>query len=235
MSDTKAVILAGGLGTRLRSVLPSAPKVLASLGQESFLELLLRQLRSQGINRFVICTGYLADQIESRLGDGTKWEVAIEYSREDSPLGTAGALRLAKRYVQHLSEFFVLNGDSFLETNFLELMRFHRSHADAVATIAVVGVEDGTRYGTVQVDSNGKVNGFSEKHGCNTPGLVNGGVYLFNQAIWEFIPAGPASLEREVFPQLIGQGLYAQEQYGTFIDIGTPSDYAHAQELLRGR
>lgn len=233
MDDIKAIILVGGLGTRLRSVVPSKPKVLASIGDGPFLDLLLRQVRSQGICRLVMCTGYLADQIENRFGDGSKWNVSIEYSKEETPQGTAGALKLTQRYVRNIPEFLVLNGDSFLEINFQDLISFHREHPGAVATMAVVRVEDAGRYGTVNVDANDRVNGFAEKTGNNVPGLVNGGVYVFSQAVWQSVPEGPASLERDVFPQLIDQGVYAREQHGMFVDIGTPGDYARAQELLR--
>ena len=233
MHDIKTIILVGGLGTRLRSVVPSKPKVLASIGERSFLELLVQQLSTQGIRQLVMCTGYLADQIETRFGDGTRWNISIEYSKEEMPLGTAGAVKLAQRYVGNAPEFLVLNGDSFLEINFQELIGFHRVHPRAVATMAVIRVEDAGRYGTVNVDSSDRVNGFAEKTGSKAPGLVNGGVYVFSRAVWQSIPEGPASLERDVFPQLIAQGVYAREQHGMFVDIGTPADYARAQELLR--
>ncbi|HSZ63759.1 MAG TPA: nucleotidyltransferase family protein [Terriglobales bacterium] len=233
MHDVKAVVLAGGLGTRLRSVVPSKPKVLASIGERSFLELLIRQLRSQGIRRLVMCTGYLAEQIESQFGDGGAWEVSIEYSREEKPLGTAGAVKLAQRHLRDSPDFFVLNGDSFLEVDFGNLLAFHRGHAGALASMAVLRVENASRYGTVRVDSNNRVSGFMEKTGCESPGLVNGGVYVFDQAVSRRIPEGPVSLERDVFPRLLDDGVYAQEQHGMFIDIGTPADYERAQELLR--
>jgi D-glycero-alpha-D-manno-heptose 1-phosphate guanylyltransferase len=230
MRDVKAVLLVGGLGTRLRSVVPSAPKVLASVGKTSFLELLVEQLRSQGIRRLVMCTGYLADQIENEFGDGRDWDVAIEYSKEEQPLGTAGAVRQARRFLQDTPDFLVMNGDSFLEVDFLKLMEFHRSH-EALATIAVLRVQDAGRYGTVQVDANGRIRGFTEKTGSRAPGLVNGGIYIFSHAVLEDIPKRPASLEREIFPRLLDHGVYAQEQHGMFIDIGTPADYARAQQL----
>jgi D-glycero-alpha-D-manno-heptose 1-phosphate guanylyltransferase len=233
MHDVKAVVLAGGLGTRLRSVVPSKPKVLASIGDRSFLELLVRQVRSQGIRRLVMCTGYLADQIESQFGDGRLWDVSIEYSTEDAPLGTAGAVKLAERHLGGIPEFFVLNGDSFLEVDFRDLLAFHRGHANAIASMAVLRVENASRYGTVQVDSANRVSGFREKTGSDSPGLVNGGVYVFSQAVLQRIPGGPVSLERDVFPRLLDDGVYAQEQHGIFIDIGTPADYERAQELLR--
>ena len=140
MRDIKAIMLVGGLGTRLRSVVPSSPKVLASIGEKSFLELLVCQLRSQGIRRLVMCTGYLADQIESKFGDGRGWDVSIEYSKEEMPLGTAGAVKLAQRYLRDVPEFLVLNGDSFLEVDFQSLMAFHRGHDGAIATMAVLRV-----------------------------------------------------------------------------------------------
>ena len=233
MHDIKAVMLVGGLGTRLRSVVPSTPKVLASIGEKSFLELLVRQLRLQGIRHLVLCTGYLADQIESRFGDGRIWDVSIEYSKEERPLGTAGAVKLAQRYLQDIPEFLVLNGDSFLEIDFQSLIAFHRERDGAIATMAVTRVENASRYGTVHVDASGKVTGFAEKTGSEAPGLVNGGIYILSRSVMQYIPDGPSSLERDVFPQLLEQGVYAQEQHGTFIDIGTPADYARAQELLR--
>jgi D-glycero-alpha-D-manno-heptose 1-phosphate guanylyltransferase len=233
MSDIKALMLVGGLGTRLRSVVASKPKVLATIGNESFLELLVRQLSSQGIRRLVMCTGYLAEQIENRFGDGSRWNVSIEYSKEETLLGTAGAVKLAGRYVENCPEFLVLNGDSFLEINYQDLIGFHRKQPQAVATIAVTRVPDASRYGTVKIDSDRRINGFVEKTGDNSPGLINGGVYVFTRTVWKSFPEGPGSLEKDVFPRLIDLGVYAYEQRGMFIDIGTPSDYSRAQELLR--
>ena len=233
IQDIKAVILVGGLGTRLRSVVTSKPKVMAPIGERSFLELLVRQLRSQGIRQLVFCTGYLADQIESKFGDGNSWDVSIEYSKEEMPLGTGGAVKLARRHLGDAPEFLVLNGDSFLEIDLLSLLAFHRQHKGAIATMAILRVESASRYGTVDADANGKVTGFAEKTGKEVPGLINGGIYVFNQAVMQHIPEGSASLERDVFPRLLNQGVYTQEQHGKFIDIGTPADYARAQELLR--
>jgi len=214
----------------LRSVVPSAPKPLASVGDQSFLELLVRQLRRQGIRRLVMCSGYLADQIEEKFGNGRAWDVAIEYSREQQPLGTAGAVKLAQRHLQGTSEFLVMNGDSFLEMDFGQLIRFHRER-NGLGSMAVVPVQDAGRYGTVQADASGRVIGFTEKTGFNIPGLINAGVYVFAREIIEHIPEGPASLEREVFPQVLDRGIHALEHRGMFIDIGTPEDYARAQVL----
>src|SRR5271156_2372065 len=153
-----AVLLVGGMGTRLRAVVPSTPKPLATVGGKSFLELLVRQLRNQGISRLIMCSGYLADQIENQFGDGSAWDVAIEYSREPQPLGTAGAIKLAEGYLKEDPLFLVMNGDSFLEIDFGQLIRVHREH-NAVATMAIVAVQDAGRYGTVRVDSEAQVMG----------------------------------------------------------------------------
>jgi NDP-sugar pyrophosphorylase family protein len=230
MRDTKAILLVGGLGTRLRSAVPSLPKAMASVGDRPFLELLVRQLGAQGIRRLVMCTGYLAEQIEDEFQDGSDLGGTIEYSRESVPLGTAGALKLAQRYVQQESEFLVLNGDSFLETDFNELIDFHRKHG-GLATIAVVPVQNASRYGTVQVGADSRVLGFAEKTGSSAPGIINAGVYVFGSALLAQIPEGPASLEREIIPRLLGQGVYALQRQGLFIDIGTPDDYARAREM----
>jgi NDP-sugar pyrophosphorylase family protein len=233
MQDVKAILLVGGTGTRLRSVLPFKPKALAPIGEKSFLDLIVRQLQLQGIRHLVMCTGYLAEQIESRFGDGCLWDVSIEYSKEEEPLGTAGAIKRAHCYLRNIPEFLVLNGDSFLDINFHDLIAFHRSHAGAVVTMAVVRVEDAGRYGTVLLDASDRVTNFAEKTGSHLPGLVNGGAYVFSQAVWRHLPEGPATLESDVLPGLCEHGVYGKEQRGMFIDIGTPADYARAQELLR--
>jgi D-glycero-alpha-D-manno-heptose 1-phosphate guanylyltransferase len=228
--DLPAVLLVGGMGTRLQSILPSTPKPLAPVGKVPFLQLLVLQLRSQGIRRVVMCTGHRANQIEEEFGDGHNCDVAIEYSRESRPLGTAGALKFAERYLSKDSDFLVMNGDSFLELDFLEFIRFHRQHG-GLMSMAVRRVTDAARYGTVQVDTRNRVAGFCEKTESHAPGIVNGGVYLFHRDILEHLPAGPSSLEQDVFPLLLERGIYALEQHGMFIDIGTPEDYARAQAL----
>lgn len=232
MGDIPAVLLVGGMGTRLRPVVQSAPKPLAPIGSKPFLDLLVRQLRHQGVRRVVMCTGYLAEQIENVFNDGRAWDLTVEYSKEASPLGTAGAVKLAQRHLRDAPEFLVMNGDSFLEVDFQKLIRFHRERG-GIVTIAVRQVANSFRYGRVQLEAHGRVTAFLEKNGSNTCGIVNAGVYVFNQAILEHIPEGPCSLETEVFPCLLDQGVYGLEQQGMFIDIGTPDDYELAQKLRR--
>lgn len=229
---TPVLLLVGGMGTRLRPVLSGKPKPLAPVGDVPFLELLVLQLHSHGLRRLVMCTGFHADQIQQEFGDGRKWNVTIDYSEETHPLGTAGAIKLAERFLASASEFVVMNGDSFLELDLRQLIRFHREKG-GLASIAVRRVPDAARYGTVQVDGQERVVRFSEKVGIQEPGLINCGVYVFNREAVQHIPDGPSSLERDVLPGLLEHGVFALEQNGMFIDIGTPEDYARAQSLYR--
>jgi mannose-1-phosphate guanylyltransferase len=177
-----------------------------------------------------MCTGYLAEQIKEVFQDGSDFGSTIEYSQETVPLGTAGALKLAQLYLQNESEFLVINGDTFLEIDFNEFILSHRK-LGGLATMAVVPVENSSRYGTVRVGADGRILGFLEKKSQNAPGIVNAGVYVFSNAALALIPKGPVSLERDVFPLFMEQGFYAIEQRGMFIDIGTPNDYARAKEM----
>lgn len=230
INDTKALLLVGGLGTRLRTVVPSAPKPLAPVGDRPFLELLIQQLAGQGIRNLVLCTGYLADHIEREFGDGSNLGVTIEYSKEPHALGTGGAVKFAEKFLFGVTDFIVMNGDSFLELDLRRPINLHRTHG-GIATLAVVPVENSGRYGTVHVDSGNRVTKFLEKTGDEAPGLINAGIYVFSSAIFDHIPAGPVSLEKDVFPKLLSLGFYAVQERGVFIDIGTPKDYAQAQEL----
>ena len=228
-----AVLLVGGMGTRLQAVLPAAtPKPLARLGGTPFLQLLIRQLRAQGFRHVVMCTGHLADQIEEEFGNGSKWDITIDYSKETEPLGTGGAVKLAGCYLADCSDFVVMNGDSFLEINLRELIDFHLGHKGAL-TMAIRQVPSAARYGTVQVNESSRIVAFDEKQGIEKPGLINGGVYVFKRAVLECMPDGPSSLENDVFPLLINDGIFAVPQDGMFIDIGTPEDYARAQVIRK--
>jgi D-glycero-alpha-D-manno-heptose 1-phosphate guanylyltransferase len=227
-----AILLVGGKGTRLQAVLSSKPKPLALVGNIPFLQLLVMQLSSQGVRRMIMSTGHLADQIEETFGDGDRWNAHIQYSKESQPLGTAGAVKFAERYLQESSDFLVVNGDSFTEIDIHEFIRFHRQHA-GVVSMAVRRVPNAARYGTVEVDGFNRITGFSEKTGSASSGLINAGVYMFKREVLERIPQGPSSLENELFPKFLTLGMYASERDGVFIDIGTPEDYARAQELCQ--
>jgi D-glycero-alpha-D-manno-heptose 1-phosphate guanylyltransferase len=226
-----AAILAGGLGTRLRSVITSKPKVLAEVSGSPFLEYVLRQIKELGITKVVLCTGYLASQIESVFG--YEWQgLELVYSKELQPLGTAGALRLA---LPNLSgpTVLVLNGDSFYRGSLDGLLKTHRAR-NARATLLLAHVESTTRFGTVEIADSGEVQRFLEKDPTRVgPGWVSAGVYVMEREGIATIPQGRAvSLERETFPALISSGLFAFCGPGQFLDIGTPESYVQASQFV---
>ncbi len=218
----KAIILAGGAGTRLGGIVRDVPKPMAPVAGKPFLEYLVLQLVRQGFSNVIISIGYMGDVIKSYFGNGDRWDAQIAYSEEDEPLGTGGALREAIKTTEG-EQFIVMNGDSFLDVDFNELIACHRS-SQAMISMALAYVDDITRYGLVEVEGGGKVVGFCEK-GAGGRGIINGGVYACRREIVDSIPAGKVSLENDVFPALINNGLYGFELNGCFVDIGVPGDY----------
>jgi len=230
MSELDGVILAGGQGTRLRAVVNDRPKVMALVNGKPFLCRLLDQLKEAGIRSVVLSTGYMAQDVESAIGE-TYEGMRIRYSREQQPLGTAGGLRLALAKTES-DPILVLNGDSFCGVDLEQLCRVHRANL-ARATMVLAQVEDTSRFGRVETDSAGAVTNFEEKGGAATAGWINAGVYCLNREVVENIPAGqPRSLEREVFPHLIGTGLFGLKAGREFLDIGTPQSYEEAQSFF---
>lgn len=230
MVDVTAAIVAGGLGTRLRSVLPDRPKVMAEIRGRPFLAYLLSQLSASGVRTVVLCTGYLGEQIWDKFGD-TYENLDLVYSREASPLGTAGALRLALPLFKSAS-VLAMNGDSFYDMNFSAFWDWHCGRR-AQASLVLVRMANSMRYGQVRVDTDGAVLAFEEKSGRGDPGWVNAGIYLLTRAFIQTVPENrAASLEREVFPGWIGRGLYGYQTEGRFLDIGTPESYAEAERFF---
>lgn len=226
LKEITAVILAGGLGTRLRSVVADRPKVMAEVNGRPFLCFLLDQLTMAGIRRVVLCTGYLADTVSSLLGSRYN-QAELLYSVETEPLGTGGALRLALPLLKS-DPLLVLNGDSYCALDLPQFAAAHHS-AGAVASLALARVADISRYGAVTVETNGAISRFEEKGAGRGEGLINAGIYLLPAAAIAAIPAGTmVSLERDIFPGLIGNGLFGFAQTGRFIDIGIPDDYRAA-------
>ena len=229
-ADVTAAILAGGLGTRLRPAVSDRPKVLAQIGQRPFLSYLLDQLASAGLRRVVLCTGYLGDQIQSTYGDDYG-PLHLMYSREESPLGTAGALRLALPLFGS-DCVLVMNGDSFCRAEISRFMTWHHTRT-AGASVMLVESADTQRYGRVLLNEDQTIRSFEEKNGTRGPGWINAGIYLVKRSLLLTIPdSGPVSLEREVFPSWVEVGLDGYRCMGRFMDIGTPSAYAEAQIFL---
>lgn len=230
MSDVDGIILAGGQGTRLRSVVSDRPKVVALVNGKPFLARLLEQLRQAGVRSVVLSTGYMADLVESTIGE-TYDGIRIRYSREQQPLGTAGGVRHALGQTTS-DPILVLNGDSFCEVDLEQVCKFHRAQR-ARATIVLAQVEDTTRFGRVETDSAGAVTGFEEKGAAASAGWINAGVYCLSREVAQAIPVAQAcSLEREIFPRLIGTGLFGFKAGREFLDIGTPRSYEEAQSFF---
>ncbi|MCP4674619.1 MAG: NTP transferase domain-containing protein [Deltaproteobacteria bacterium] len=231
ISETDAVILAGGLGTRLQKVVSDRPKVLAQVAGRPFLTYLLSQLEGTGFRRVVLCTGHLGDQVESAFGD-EYGSLCLEYSRESRPLGTGGALRLALPLINSQT-ILVANGDSYCGAKLGALFEFHKRRG-AQSTILLTDVDDVSRYGCVRTDAGGAVLGFDEKNSEGGPGWINAGVYVIERNLLAKIPPDESiSLERDLFPSWIGRGFHGFEGPGRFLDIGTEESFAAAQSFFK--
>ena len=227
----EAAILVGGKGTRLKSVVSDRPKPMAEVAGKPFLEWILIGLRDRGVSRIVLCSGYMPDVIEGYFGDGRVLNLELSYSVDPYPLGTGGAVRDSLEHISG-SRFLVLNGDSYCDFDIETLMRTHLDSRSA-ATIWTARVEDAHRFGSMDVAENSSVLAFREKQVSRGPGIVNAGVYLVERDVVTAIPEGRAvSLESEVFPRLVGNGLYAVIGDAPFLDIGTPESFAVAGEFL---
>lgn len=231
LGDTPVVILAGGLGTRLRSVLPDLPKGLASIGGEPFLQIQMELLRDQGAREFVLCVGHLADHIQAQFGDGSRWGIRVRYSVEgEKLLGTAGALKLAERFFAPRA--LVLNGDTYLAVDYERLLEHHlwARAAGAVATLSLARAPDAGRYGTVLLDADGRfVTGFREKDAVSgvMGRWLNAGAYVIEKELLAKLqPDVVLSLERDVLPGLLASvgKIAAFPCLESFYDIGTPQD-----------
>lgn len=209
------------------------PKSMALIQERPFLEIQMLQLRSQGVRRVVLGTGYMGGQIEAYFGDGAAWGMEVAYSCEKQPLGTGGAMRLA---AEKLSDpCLILNGDSFVEFDLAGMLAvFRAKSADLV--MAVREVPDASRYGGVDLGPDGRLLAFREKSTECRQGWINAGVYLVRKELIEAIPPGcGVSFEKETMPGLLSRSCHAYQTSGVFIDIGLPEDYARAQDLLANK
>jgi NDP-sugar pyrophosphorylase family protein len=226
-----AGILAGGLGTRLRQVVPNHPKVLAPVCNRPFIVFLLDQLIAAKVESAVLCIGYLGEKIKQFLGDKYR-SLRLEYSLESEPMGTGGALKLASPFFES-DLILVLNGDSYFETDLDRHYQWHFKH-QIRASMLLAKVPDVGRYGQVKVTDHGKIDRFEEKNDSKSSGWINAGIYLLAREIIDSIPTNRSvSLEHEIFPKLIDHGLYGFKSKGRFIDIGTPSSFLKAQVFFK--
>lgn len=233
MEKIDALILAGGLGTRLRSSIPDRPKVLAPVGERLFLSYILDQLIEIGIQRTVLCIGYLGDRVQASFGDHYG-SMSLAYSKELAPLGTAGAIRFAESLLKS-NPVLVMNGDSYCQADLSKFCQWHiENHSQA--TLLLTHVPDARRYGQVKTDQKGALIRFVEKDEGRGPGWINAGVYLLDRELIAAIPSGRAvSLEKEIFPDWIGRNIYGYHGEGHFLDIGIPEDYEKAGNFFKDK
>ncbi len=230
MLNTDFIILCGGQGTRLRSTIGESQKVMASVGDEPFLNLLIKYIAKQGGRRVILATGYKSQDVETHYAAGSFEGVGIEFSREDVPLGTGGAIKKACGLVK-TENAFVLNGDSFCPVDFEQMLRFH-SACKASATVAVAKVLDGQDYGTITLDGQNHISAFQEKVAVGVA-YVNAGIYCFKRGIETQMPSEEKfSLEKDFFPRLVGPSFYGFAVKVPFFDIGTPERYEMARKHL---
>jgi mannose-1-phosphate guanylyltransferase len=233
----QAIVLVGGEGTRLRPLTSDVPKPAVTLVDRPFLAYAIEWLAAHGVTEVVLACGFLPDVLREAMEGHEPEEVRVTYVAEPEPLGTAGAIRFAADALGDRLEdrFFALNGDVLAD---LDLSALLRSHAErgASATLGLHPVEDSAAYGLVRCDGAGRVLEFTEKTGEAVPGEINAGTYVLERSVLDLIPAGQAvSIEREVFPRLVGEGLCGLLLDGYWMDIGTPERYLQASwDILEG-
>ena len=233
MTNITAVVICGGLGTRLRSRVSEKPKVLAPVQGRPFLSFLLDQISSFGIEDVVLCAGYMGDQVQAEFGD-SYGDISLVYSQETALLGTGGALRLAGPLIQS-DMALVMNGDSFCDVDMEDLKAWHHEH-NADLSMVLVRVPDVREFGSVEVSDIGRVVKFAEKQegmDVEVKGWINAGIYLLKRSLLQTIRENaPVSLERDVFPYWLGLGFYGFKSDARFLDIGTPQSYLKAEKLF---
>lgn len=224
----QAILLCGGMGTRLRSVVADRPKPMADICGKPFLQYLLEMLRDKGITEVIFALGYMGEMIEEYFQDGSAFGLKIAYSYEEEPLGTGGAIRNALPKILE-EEVLVLNADTYFPMDYQGLLRFHQEN-DGDFSLATRAVPDISRYGAVRRDPAGRILAWNEKlnEGAQPlSGEINGGIYVMKKSLVAEIPEGKQSLEQDCIPKWLSEGkrIFGLPFEGYFMDIGIPKDY----------
>lgn len=230
MVTKEAIVLAGGLGTRLKGILPDVPKCMAPVQGKPFLAYVLDYLVNQGTNKVILSVGYLNDHIINYFGDIYQ-SLLIEYSVEEEPLGTGGAIKSAINYCSQ-DQVFVINGDTYFLPDFEAVEKQHiQSKADI--TIAVKYLTETGRYGLVKINKDNRITAFMEKETLSCGGWINGGIYLINKEVFDDFREKKFSLENDVFKVSCSQfNIQAFKTDAFFLDMGIPEDYLKAQSMI---
>jgi D-glycero-alpha-D-manno-heptose 1-phosphate guanylyltransferase len=227
------MILAGGMGTRLRSVVSDIPKPLAPVNGAPFLFILMNLLEAKGLEAVVILSGFMADVLKKEVAQSYHGGLQVLFSPEESPLGTGGAVRNAAPFASDPT--LLVNGDTFFDGNLVSLSIFHEN-TGADATLSLVHVPNAGPYGSVEIDEEGRVRRFVEKSpGPPAPGLINAGFTLISKRFLLSLPESrPFSMETDIFPTAAAQGrMFGLAQDRAFHDIGTPESLAGFCEFIR--
>ena len=234
---TEAIVLAGGLGSRLKAAVPDVPKPMAPINGRPFLEYLLDYWVGQGVARFVLSVGYKREIIEDHFTASYKG-IEVNYAVENHPRGTGGGLLLALKHLRQSGTFLILNGDTLFEVDLAPMRRYHQArHAEV--TIALREVAANSRYASVEIDKDGKITAFDNRARTSGRALINGGVYLAESTAFAgMLPESnePVSIEDQLYPRMLAAGgrIYGFPSHGRFIDIGIPEDYQRAATVLPG-
>jgi mannose-1-phosphate guanylyltransferase len=231
----QALILAGGEGTRLRPLTSTVPKPVVPLVDRPFIAFMIDWLRGHDVDDIVMSCGHLASGVRNVLGDGEAFGIRLRYVEEPRPLGTGGALKFAEQLLDE--RFLMLNGDVLTDLDVSGQLAQHE-RTGATATLALTPVEDPTAYGLVRIAEDCAVTEFVEKPSPDQIDTrnISAGVYVLERSVLELLAAGePASIERDVFPRLVGDGLYGCVSRGYWLDIGTPERYLQGTfDILEG-
>jgi mannose-1-phosphate guanylyltransferase len=231
----QALILAGGEGTRLRPLTSTVPKPVVPLVDRPFIAFMLEWLRGHGVDDVVISCGFMAAGVHNVLGDGSAYGLRLRYVEEPEPLGTGGAVKFAESLLDE--RFLMLNGDVLTDIDLTAQIEQHE-RTGARATLALVPVEDPSAYGLVRRNRDLSVSEFLEKPSSDQidTNLINAGAYVLHRDVLAGVPEGQhVSIERELFPTLVADGLYGYEASGYWLDIGTPERYLQATyDILDG-
>ena len=232
----EAIILAGGLGTRLRSVVSDVPKPMAPVNGKPFLEWLMSSWINKGVSNFILSVGYKYDSIIDHFGSNFKGREVV-YAVEERPLGTGGGLLQAVRLLRGNSLFLLVNGDTYFDIDLKRLLKFHHKK-DAKFTMALFKTFDRDRYHSVDLDSEARIRSFKYTGNPNFGGLANGGVAISSAESFEQFDVEKnkkVSLENEILTDMLksyNHGVYGLLDDGVFIDIGLPSDYERAEAVI---
>jgi mannose-1-phosphate guanylyltransferase len=231
----QALILAGGEGTRLRPLTSTVPKPVVPLVDRPFIAFMLDWLRGHGVDDVIMSCGFLASGVRNVLGDGSAYGLRLRYVEEPQPLGTGGALKFAASLLD--DRFLMLNGDVLTDLDVTAQIALHEQRG-ARATLALTPVEDPSAYGLVRTLADGEVSGFVEKPAPDQIDThnISAGIYVLERSVLDLLePDQPASIERDVFPRLVGEGLYGYVSDGYWLDIGTPERYLEGTfDILEG-